>query len=73
MWDTKKEIAHHEKMVRILEMIETLNNRILSNLKDEKLANDNDFFGMKKHYANRQKINEKMKERLVNYYNNQKK
>lgn len=73
MWDTKKEIAHHEKMVRILEMIETLNNRILNNLKDEKNANENDFFGMKEHFANRLKINEKMKDRLVNYYQNQSK
>lgn len=71
MWDVTKEIAHHEKMVRILEMIGTLNNQILGHLRDEKLANDNDFFGMKKHIQERLKINEKMKLRLINYYKNQ--
>ncbi len=71
MWNTKKEIAHHEKMIGVLEMIASLNNRILSNLKDEKLANNNDFFGMKKYHQERLKTNEKMKERLINYYKNQ--
>jgi len=70
MWDTKKLMEHHEKLIGILEMIETLNNRILRNLKDEKLANDNSFFGMKKYHQERLKINEKMKIRVVNYYKN---
>lgn len=73
MWDTKKEISYHEKMIGILEMIETLNNRILSSLKYEKMANENTFFGMKKHHQKRIEIDQKIKIRLVNYYKNQRK
>ena len=72
MWNVKKEIAHHEKMIGILEMIETLNNRILGNIKYEIMANENDFFGMKNHYKKRLEIDTKIKSRLVNYYSKKK-
>ena len=72
MWDIKKEIAHHEKMIGVLEMIETLNNRILGSVKHEVIANKNDFFGMKKYHQDRIETNEKIKERLINYYNKNK-
>jgi len=72
MWDIKKEIAHHEKMIGVLEMIETLNNRILGSTKYEIMANENDFFGMKKYHKGRIETNEKIKERLINYYNKNK-
>ena len=72
MWDIKKEIAHHEKMIGILEMIETLNNRILGSTKYEIMAKENTFFGMKKYHQERIETNEKIKERLINYYNKNK-
>ena len=72
MWDVKKEIAHHEKMIGVLEMIETLNNRILGSIKYEIMANVNDFFGMKNYHKERIETNQKIKERLVKYYNKNK-
>ena len=72
MWNVEREIAQNEKMIGILEMIETLNNRILSNVKYETMANENDFFGMKKHYLKRLEIDQKIKGRILNYYNKNK-
>ena len=72
MWTVKEQIQHHEKMIGVLEMIETLNNRILGSTKYEIMANENDFFGMKKYHKGRIETNEKIKERLINYYNKNK-
>ena len=72
MWTVKEQIQHHEKMIGVLEMIETLNNRILGSTKYEIMANENDFFGMKKFHKGRIETNEKIKERLINYYNKNK-
>lgn len=71
MWNTKERILHHEKCIAILEMIETLNCRILRSSTNEINADVNDFFGMKKHYAERVEIDKKTKERLINYYKNE--
>lgn len=72
MWTVKEQIQHHEKMIGVLEMIETLNNRILGSTKYKIMANENDFFGMKKYHKERIETNEKIKERLINYYNKNK-
>ena len=70
MWDTKKEIQKHEKLISILELIGDLNNRILRNIKDEKMAEENDFWGIKKRAKERIEIDQKIKQKLINYYNN---
>ncbi len=72
MWNTEKKIEHHEKLILLLEMIEELEWRISQSIYFSRLAGEKKFFDMKKHHEKRVEIDQKIKERLINSYNNRK-
>jgi hypothetical protein len=62
------QLEKHEKAIRLLEAIQTVENRILRNSSDIKKWGDGDFLGMSDYFKERIKFNEKMKDKLTNYY-----
>jgi len=68
MWNIEKEIAHHEKCIKVLESIREVNNRILGNDKYLDKVLKMDFINMSEYYAKRKKIDLEIKTRLENYY-----
>jgi hypothetical protein len=62
------QIEKHEKAIRILEAISSLQNRILSHERAVKMSVKNSFGNIWEHYTERLKIDNDIKKRLQNYY-----
>ena len=62
-------IEKHEKAIKILEAINTLQNRIFSHERTLKMSVKNSFGNIFEHYTERLKIDTDIKNRLQNYYN----
>ena len=68
MLNIEKEIAHHEKCIKVLKLIETVNIRILGNENYFDKYFKFVFVNMPEYYAKRKKIDLAIKARLENYY-----
>jgi len=64
------EIEKSEKLIRILQAINTLDNRILAHIEYVNNENYSDFNNFRSHYKKRIKIDLATKERLKKSYNN---
>lgn len=63
------DIEKHEKSIRILQNIDSVNKRIVRNELTASKIMYGSFGDLKEHYLSRIEIDKKIKQKLINYYN----